>query len=193
METNRRLGLHFPWLAGEHWLCLGPVLFSLGATIEAAPASKSRLCMSPCMTMGLSSPPPPPNSPNSSPGKTTRRKRSCWGSNWTRITRKTLSRQGGERLEFGFKIAPPPCRPRGPCPKPLAKKVQRDQKSSLSRRWSRRRIFLGSGVARVSVENSLSKHCVCRAFRRSAGDGRRSAVSLGGVARRGCSARLLGG
>ena len=24
METNRRLGLLFPWLTGDHWLCLGP-------------------------------------------------------------------------------------------------------------------------------------------------------------------------
>ena len=24
VETNRRLGLLFPWLTGDHWLCLGP-------------------------------------------------------------------------------------------------------------------------------------------------------------------------
>ena len=24
METNRRLGLLFPWLTGDHWLCIGP-------------------------------------------------------------------------------------------------------------------------------------------------------------------------
>lgn len=24
VETNRRLGILFPWLTGDHWLCLGP-------------------------------------------------------------------------------------------------------------------------------------------------------------------------
>jgi hypothetical protein len=24
VETNRRLGMLFPWLTGDHWLCLGP-------------------------------------------------------------------------------------------------------------------------------------------------------------------------
>ena len=24
METNRRLGMLFPWLTGDQWLCLGP-------------------------------------------------------------------------------------------------------------------------------------------------------------------------
>ena len=30
VETNRRLGLLFPWLTGDHGLCLGPVLFFFG-------------------------------------------------------------------------------------------------------------------------------------------------------------------
>ena len=37
METNRRLGLLFPWLTGDHWLCLGPVLFSLGCHYRGSP------------------------------------------------------------------------------------------------------------------------------------------------------------
>ncbi len=52
METNRRLGMLFPWLTGDHWLCLGPVLFSLGATTAAAPASKTNSSTSPCSPDG---------------------------------------------------------------------------------------------------------------------------------------------
>ena len=37
VETNRRLGLLFPWLTGDHWLCLGPVLFFLGGPLPRQP------------------------------------------------------------------------------------------------------------------------------------------------------------
>ena len=77
VETNRRLGLLFPWLTGDHWLCLGPVLFSLGATTAAAPASKTKSSTSPCSPMAPNAPTAPPNSRRSSVGRTTQRKRSC--------------------------------------------------------------------------------------------------------------------
>ena len=37
METNRRLGTLFPWLTGDHWLCLGPVLFFFGGHYRGSP------------------------------------------------------------------------------------------------------------------------------------------------------------
>ncbi len=60
METNRRLGLLFSWLTGDHWLCLAPVLFSLEATTAAAPASKPKSSTLPCTKTAPNAPTPPP-------------------------------------------------------------------------------------------------------------------------------------
>ena len=51
VETNRRSRKLFAWLTGDHWLCLGPVLFSLAATTaEEAPSTTRKRVVKRAMT-----------------------------------------------------------------------------------------------------------------------------------------------
>ena len=43
METNRWLRTLFPWLTGDHWLCLGPVLFSFGGLYRGSPGVEDQI------------------------------------------------------------------------------------------------------------------------------------------------------
>ena len=57
-----------------------PCVVFFGATTAAAPASKTNSSTSPCSPTAPNAPTPPPNSPRRSTGRTTRKRRSYWGS-----------------------------------------------------------------------------------------------------------------